>query len=62
MKKISKKYWKEVEDLGIDSNLLKAAECGIWFKNIGCSMMVSDEKKRALIAINTRIQSGADPF
>ena len=57
MTKLTEKQWKEFYKLGIDRGLVEEQLCGIWFKNIGCSLCVSDDKKRKLVNFNTKLQS-----
>ena len=54
--KIIEKYWKEFDKIGIDRNLVEIQECGIWFKNIGASLCATDEQKKELVNLNTKIQ------
>lgn len=49
-------HWKEFDKLGIDKNLVEECESGIWFKNIGNSMVVNNQAKFKLVELNTKIQ------
>tara|TARA_Y100000310_G_scaffold157840_1_gene157277 strand:+ start:820 stop:1005 length:186 start_codon:yes stop_codon:yes gene_type:complete len=55
--RILSKHWLEFDQIGLERDLVEESDCGIWFKNIGCSFCATDDQKKALAALNTKIQS-----
>lgn len=53
---VTEKHWKEFDTLNIPKDLVEVCESGIWFKNVGCTMLIDNRAKFNLTVLNTKIQ------
>lgn len=54
--KLTKQDWKKFDKIGINRDLVKIRECGLWFKNMGCLLICNDLQKKKLLQLNNEIE------